>query len=268
MRLTLSLAALAALMGAAPLPAVATPLDDFNAANLITDFLFDEPQGTAIDGAANSADPAAPFDSADLADFSGAATNGSGQFDGSGKDNTDLATAYTDVDPIDSGRILALYDVTWAFDESVFDPAADEEFRLTLIRDQPRSTFVTAEIFFTRTSATEVELFGNGVGVGALDTDPVTFGSSGSLLTILDVDLDLDVFELFYSADGGATFTSAGTGQTAPGRGVESVRLVLNEDFTDDTILIERFAVAIIPEPAGAAIALAGLAAALLRRRG
>lgn len=245
-------------------PASASILDDFNSATLITDFEFDDALGTAIESTANTADPAAPFDSD--ADFSAAATNGSGQFDGSGKDNTSFGSVYSDIAGLSSGRVLALFDVTWGFDEQVFDPGQDEEFRLSLIRDDPRATFVTGETFFVRTSATDVELRGNAVGTGSVDTPIVTLGSSGSLLTILEVDLDADTIELWYSDDGGASFLSTGAGTIDPSRGVESVRLVLNEDFSDDTLLIERFAVAVIPEPTSLAVLSLGCLVAACRR--
>lgn len=248
---------LGAITAIATSDARATILDDFNAGTLVTDFQFDDALGTPIESTVNSADPGATFDTD--ADFGGAATNGSGQFDGSGKANTDFGSVYSDLAGITSGRVLGLFDVSWEFDEGVYDPAEDEEFRLTLITFDPRSTFVTGETFFTRTSATEVELVGNAVGTGSSDTPAVIFGSSGSLLTILDVNLDADTLELWYSSDGGASFTSAGVGLLDPTRGIESVRLVLNEDFADDSLLIERFAVAIaIPEPATGLVVLLG----------
>lgn len=226
----------------------ASIIDDFNAATLVTDFQFNDPVSTPIESTINSADAAAPFDSD--ADMGAAATNGLGQFDASGKDNTAFGSVYTDLAAIGTGRVFGLLDVTWNFDESIYDSAQDEEFRLTLVSNDPRSTFVTGETFFSRTSATEVELRGNGVGAGSSDTPIVTLGSSGSLLTILDANLDNGTLELWYSADGGASFVSAGSGLLDPTRGVESARLVLNEDFSNDTLLIERFAVATIPEPA------------------
>ncbi|QDT69338.1 hypothetical protein MalM25_22740 [Planctomycetes bacterium MalM25] len=246
-------------------PASASILDDFNSATLITDFQFDDALGTAIESTANTADPAAPFDSD--ADFSAAATNGLGQFDGSGKDNTAFGSVYSDITGISSGRVLAYYDVTWAFDEQVFDGSQDEEFRLSLVTNDPRSTFITGETFFTRTSATEVELRGNAVGTGSVDTPTVTLGSSGSLLTILEVDLDAETIELWYSADGGVSFLSTGAGSIEPTRGVESVRLVLNEDFSDDRLLIERFAVAVIPEPTSLVVLSLGCLVSACRRK-
>lgn len=235
--------------------AQATILDDFNSGTIVTDFLFDDVAGTQIPDALNSAAGGGNFD-VDT-DNDDVVTDGLGNLDASGKANTAFGTNYVDIDGLNDGRVIALYDVSWAFDEAVYDAAQDEEFRLTLISFDPRSTFVTGEIFFTRTSATEVELYGNAVGTGSSDTPTEVLGSSGSMLTMLDVDLTNDTLELFYSTDGGTSFTSVGTGVLDPARGVESVRLVLNEDFTNDRLLIDRFAVSYVPEPA--AVVLLGL---------
>jgi hypothetical protein len=241
-------------------------LDQFNAGTLIADFQFNDAANTQIESALNSVNPLAFFD--DDADNDGVVTNGSGQLDVSGKDNTELGTQYVDLAGITSGRVLSWFEVSWDFDELVYDAAQDEEFRLTLIEFDPRSTFVTGETFFTRTSATEVELVGNAVGTGSADTASVIFGSSGSLLTILDANLSAKTLDLYYSADGGASFAQLGGGLLDPTRGIESFRLVLNEDFSDDSLLIERVAVAVIPEPT--TFALTGLTAIMLlgvRRR-
>ncbi len=252
------------LTAAAPTPADATPLDDFNAGTLVANFLFDEPNGTALTGVVSTVNPAAQFD--DDADLAGAATNGLGQFDASGKNNTDFASNYVDIDAITTGTVYGLFEVSWDFDVNVFDPAQDEEFRLSLITFDPRSTFVTGETFFTRTSATQVELVGNAVGTGSADTPAALFGSAGSLLTILEADLDNSTLTLSYSSDGGASFTTLAPGTLDPTRGVESLRLVLNEDFSNDILLIERFALSVVPEPATTATLLV-VAAGLLRRR-
>jgi hypothetical protein len=217
--------------------------DVFNNERLLLDFRFDDPPGTAIENTLNAVDPADRFDG-DL-DFGSSATNGLGQFDASGKSGTSFASSYVDTDPVFSGRLIAILDVAWDFDIATYDPQYDEEVRMALISNDPRSTYVTAEIFFTRTAADEFTLFGN--SVGAMDSPDIVFGSSGDLLVLMDVDLDADVFELFYSDDDGVTFTSGGAGTLDPTRGLESARLVLNEDFTDDTLLIDRCAVAALP---------------------
>ena len=245
---------------------LATIIDDFNSGDIVLNFEFDDDAGTQIPSLVNSGSEGGSFDTD--SDNDDVVANGSGQLDASGKANTSFGSNYVDTSGRDSGRVIALYDVSWAFDETVYDSSQDEEFRLTLIRSDPRSTFVTAEIFFRRTSETEVTLFGNGTGTGATDTDDIILGSSGSPLTILDVDLDANAFDLYTSADGGASFVLAGSGTTDPSRGIESVRLVLNEDFSDDTLLIERFAVSYVPEPATALLAGLATLAMVGRRRG
>jgi len=236
-------------------------LDDFNSGTILADFLFDDTAGTDIPSVVNSSPLSGMFDVDD--DNADVVTDGTGYLDASGKANTEFGTSYVDLPTINAaapGRVIGLFEVTWAFDENVYDPSQDEEFRLSLITFVPRSTFVTGETFFVRTSATEVTMYGNAVGTGASDTSDIILGSSGSLLTLIDIDLGADTLELFYSADGGLTFLSAGVGALDPSRGIESLRLVLNEDYTDDTLLIDRVAVSLVPEPASAL--LAGLAAA------
>ncbi len=245
--------------------AVGTVLTDFNSGSVVADFLFDDVNGTSIESTVNSANGSLTWDT-DL-DMGGATTNGSGQFDGSGKANTEFASVYVDVATITTGRVIALFEVSWDFNQTIYNPAEDEEFRLSLITFDPRSTFVTTEIYFQRTSAEQVTLFGNAVGTGASDTPNVVFGASGSLLTLFDVDLDADTAELFYSSDSGASFTSAGSAALDPGRGVDSLRLVLNEDFGDDTLLIERVALSVVPEPSALMLVLTGLLPLLNRRR-
>lgn len=242
----------------------ASVLDDFNNGDIVLDFQFDDLVNTTIPSTSNTGSAGGSFDND--TDNAGVVTNGSGQLDASGKNNTSFGTNYVDIDTITGGRVIGLFEVSWSFDESVYVPDQDEEFRLSLIRDDPRSNFVTAETYFRRDSATEVTLFGNAVGTGAADTPGVTFGSSGSLLTLIDLDLDADVFELLYSADGGTSFTSVGSGTLDPTRGVSSVRLVINENFSGDTLLIERVAVS-IPEPSTVGLLAAGLIACAVRRR-
>lgn len=229
-------------------------LDDFNAGTLLVDFQFDDAVGTDIPGAANSVDPLATFDvDADAEDV---VTNGVGQLNVSPKANTAFGSNYVDISEVAYGRVIGLFDVFWEFDESVYDPAQDEEFRMTLVQFDPRSTFVTGETFFTRISATEVELVGNAVGTGSVDTAAAVLGSSGDLLTLIDVNLDANTLDVYYSSDDGASFTQLGNGELDPTRGIESLRLVLNEDFSDDSLLIDRFAASwIVPEPASMAVA-------------
>ncbi|WP_146444637.1 hypothetical protein [Botrimarina colliarenosi] len=248
-------------------PASASILDDFNAATLIADFRFDDTAGTKLEDAANAVDPLNKL-GVD-ADFNDAVTDGAGKYDGSGKANTEQGASYLDVGNITSGKLYLLFDVAWAFDESIYDPSQDEEFRVSLMRDNAStaSTFVTAENNFRRDSATTVSLFGNAVGTGSSDTPSISLGSSGDMLTILVADLDAQSMELFYSTDDGSSFTSLGTGSLDPSRGVQSLRFVLNEDFSNDSLLVDRIAYALVPEPAAAALLTIAVAMAGVARR-
>jgi hypothetical protein len=259
------LACLAAI-GAADV-ATASILTTFNNSIPIADFKFNDAAGTAIEATANSATPGMNFDV--NAPLAGVVTNGVGQLDATPKSNIDLGSTYINLPGMTTGRVLGLFELSWDFDELIYDAAQDEEMRISIVSNDPRSTFVTAETFFTRTSATAVSLRGNALGTGATATSTLVLGSSvPRMLTILDADLDADTYTLHYSTDGGASFLTLGPAALDPARGVESLRLVLNESFADDTVLIERVAFAVVPEPMTTALAAIGMvASALVSRR-
>ena len=252
--------------------AQATILDDFNNGNIITEFNFDDAQGTEIPDTFNSGSLGGSFDTD--GDTAGVVTTGTGVLDASTKANTAFGSHYVDLPTISEGRIISLADITWDFDESVYDDTQEEEFRLTMISNDPRGTFTTTQIFFERTSATEWTLFGDTAGAGGVDTSPdIVFGSSGSAIVLIDLDIQSRVFELWYSTDGGTSFLSGGTGMTGdfngttPGntRPVSSFRIVLNEDFSDDVFTVNRVGLS-IPEPSALVLLAAGFFG-LARRR-
>lgn len=257
------LACLAAI-GAADV-ATASILTTFNNSIPIADFKFNDPVGTAIEAAANSATPGMNFDV--NAPLAGVVTNGLGQLDATPKSNTDLGSTYINLPGMTTGRVLGLFELSWDFDVLIYDQAQDEEMRISLVSNDPRSTFVTVETFYTRTSATAVSLRGNALGSGTSTSTLVLGSSVPRMLTILDADLDADTYTLHYSTDGGATFLTLGPAALDPARGVESLRLVLNESFADDTVLIERVAFAVVPEPMTTTLAAIGVAALTLVSR-
>ncbi|QDT69341.1 hypothetical protein MalM25_22770 [Planctomycetes bacterium MalM25] len=211
---------------------------------VLHDFLFNDTAGVAIEAAANSVDPLTLFD-AD-SDSTGVTTNGLGQLDLSGKDNTSFGSHYIDINPgITDGKVYGVLEATWDF-QSVLDPAENEELRISLISNDPRSTFITAQVEIERTDDDELVIFGNAFGTGSSNIPAATL-NGGSLtqtdtfVTVLEADLTLDTYEVFFSADDGASFQSIGAGAIDPTRGVESARLVFNNDFVGDNVLLDRF---------------------------
>ncbi|TWT78314.1 hypothetical protein Pla123a_11050 [Posidoniimonas polymericola] len=246
---------------------------------VLEEFLFDDPGGTAIEAAANNAGTGNLFDvDADLVDVK---TNGAGQLDASLKANFDFGTTYVDTADSLTGSYYGLIDFSYAFDEATYTTGEDEEIRISLIQFDPRSTFVTGEIEITRNSATDAVIFGNAVGTGAVDIGETALPLSGSIIAIVAANLDADLMQVHYSLDGGASFTTLTGGELDPDRGLGSLRLTLNNDFSDDAVLIDRIAlydanpypglipsIENIPEPSAACLALVMTLAATRRRRG
>lgn len=238
---------------------------------IIEDFQFNDPIGTDIPSLTNNAGTGHTFD-AD-ADTSAVVTNGSGQLNASLKNNNDFGTNYIDNDTLipSVGHIFGVFELTWNF-LSALDPAENEEIRFSFMQFDPRSTFVVAEMEITRTDNDEIVILGNGVGTGSTDLGPVTLSKtqSDTFISVLDVDMDNDVYSVFYSTNGGLNFNTLGTGDLDPDRNtIDSTRLVLNNDLTNDNVLIDRMYVAKpsgskptrVPDPTSTALAfLIGLA--------
>lgn len=215
---------------------------DLASLTIVEDFQFDDPSGTTIPSLINSAGTGHTFD-AD-ADTSTVATNGSGQLNASLKNNTDFGSNYFDNDTFvpSIGRVFGVFDLTWNF-LSDLDPSENEEIRFTFIQFDPRSTFVVAEMEISRTDNDEIEIIGNGVGTGATDLGPVTLSKnqSDTFISVLDIDMENDVYSVFYSTDGGLNFNTLGVGDLDPTRDtIDSTRLVLNNDLSNDNVLFDR----------------------------
>jgi hypothetical protein len=97
-----------------------------------------------------------------------------------------------------------------------------------------------------------------------------------TLIAIVAVNLDSDLLQVHYSQDAGASFTTLTDGALDPSRGVASLRLVLNNDLSQDNVLLDRIYLSdtnpfpgLIPDvPEPTALALLGLGIfCLLTRR-
>lgn len=234
---------------------------------VLEEFLFDDVAGTAIEAAANSAGTGHLFD-VDT-DLTGVTTNGLGQLNASLKSNVEFGTTYVDTDDFATGSYYGLIEFSYAFDAGSLDTAENEEIRISLIQFDPRSTFVTSEFEIERQDDNTVVLFGNTVGTGSVDTSVATLPLSGSLIAIVAANLDTDATQVHYSLNGGASFTTLTTGLMDPDRGIGSLRLTLNNDLSQDSILIDRIAlfdsnpypglfqdIENVPEPSAALLAL------------
>jgi hypothetical protein len=217
-------------------------------AGILEEFLFNDAGGTLLEEAENNINPSHLFD-AD-GDTIAVATNGLGQLNASLKANPDFGSNYVDLHPgvttpLTTGRYYGVMELTWDF-QSVLDPAENEEIRFSFINADPRSTFVTVEWEIQREDDNTLTIFGNAIGTGSSDTG-VTVLNGGSLtqndkfVAVIDADLDNDVYEILFSNNAGSSFQSAGTGTLDPARGIESLRLVLNNDLSNDNVLIDRF---------------------------
>ena len=209
---------------------------------IFEEFLFDDVAGTAIENAANNANPGNQLDVD--ADNAGVVTNGLGQLNASLKSNTQFGTTYVDTATFTTGKYYAVMELTWDF-QSVFDPVEPEQVRLNFINADPRSTQNTAEFRIVRETG-GITITGTADGTGSTDFASSVLLNGGSLtqsdkfIAVVAADLDIDQYEILYSNDAGTSFLSAGVGDISPDRGIEAMRMALNNDLSNDNVLIDR----------------------------
>lgn len=242
-------------------------------ATIREEFLFDDPNGTLLTAAANNVTSHLWDEDADTVPVT---TNGLGQLNASLKNNVEFGTNYVDNDTITAGpnrRVLGVMEMTWDFDPNTLDTAENEELRISLIQFEPRSTFVVAEWEIQREDDNTLTILGNGVGTGATDLGPVVL-NGGSLtqsqkfIAVVDAHMGDSTYEVHFSSDAGASFTTLGGGLLDPTRDtVDSLRMTLNNDLSGDNVLIDRVYLATIPEPSSMILAALGIAGLLTTRR-
>jgi len=246
---------------------------DLANATILEEFLFDDANGTLFTAAANNVTSHLWDEDADTLDV---ATNGSGQLNASLKNNLQFGTNYVDNDLISAApglRVLGVMELTWDF-QSALDATENEELRISLMQNDPRSTFVVAEWEISREDDDTLIIFGNGVGTGSSNTATALLNGgsltqSAKFIAVVDANMHTSTYEIHYSNDAGANFTTLGGGLLDPTRNtVEGFRMVLNNNLNIDNVLIDRaYLATVIPEPTSlvlTALAVIGLAA---RRR-
>lgn len=261
---TLLLGALAA-TGLAASTATASIIDDLASLTIIEDFQFEDAAATAYDAAANSSNPGNLLSSD--SDLTGVATDGSGALDASLKSNTDFGSTLVDTADLTTGRVFGVMEATWDF-QSVLDPAENEELRITLISSGTSS--VLAEWEIQREDDDTLTILGNTVNGDDLPAVVLNGGSLTQIdkfIGIVEADLDADTYQVHFSTDNGATFTTLGMGATDPTRNLDKMRIVMNNDLSGDSVLISRVYLGVIPEPTSlVTLSLACLALATRRK--
>jgi len=252
-------------------------------AAIIQEFLFNDAAGTNIVSTANTAPGGDSWYDDLQGDLAGLATNGLGQYATAAKTNFELGDAFLAVDPdITTGAVYGVIDLTWAFDVASYNSAEPEEVRLTLVgANTSGSSTVTAELAIVRSGASAVRFSGTAVGTGSSNIAAVPLPNlvqSQKFIAVVAAGLDNDTYNVSYSADGGATFTTLTGGALDPARGFLQARMRLNNDLSQDAVLIDRVAfydfnpypglIPNVPEPVTATLVAIGVAAlAMVSRR-
>ena len=202
-------------------------------------------------------------------DLAGVATDGAGALNASLKNNTNFGSTLVDTADRTTGRVFGVMEATWDF-RSALDTSENEELRITLISSGTAG--VLAEWEIQREDDDTLTILGNTVGG---DDIPAVLLNGGSLVQtakfigVVEADLDADTYAVHFSTDGGASFTTLGTGATDPTRNLDKLRIVMNNNLDNDNVLIDRVYLGVIPEPTSlATLALGCLAAACVRKSG
>ncbi|CAN0355730.1 unnamed protein product, partial [Ectocarpus sp. 4 AP-2014] len=193
-------------------------------------------------------------------------TDGAGTLNASIKSNTSFGSTLVDTADRTTGRVFGVMEATWDFG-STLDPAENEELRITLISSG--TSGVLAEWEIQREDDDTLTILGNTVNGDDL---PAVLLNGGSLVQtdkfigVVEADLDADTYQVHFSTNGGASFTTLGSGATDPLRNLDKLRIVMNNDLSGDSVLIDRVYLGVIPEPSSLVVLSLGCLIAASRK--
>jgi hypothetical protein len=245
-------------------------------AGILEDFPFDDPNGTLLGAAANSANPPNLW-SEDAVDMTSASVQ-SGVYH-IGKTNDGFGTNFLQIANITSGKAWIVAEISgWHFSSiagpSEFDSAELEDIRFDFLDNDTGTSgsTITAEVAIQRKLDGGLEILGralgSGTGIAAQDL-PLT--QIDPFVVVLALDKSANAYEIF-TKDGPGPFTSLGTGDVDPTRNGNSIRFVANNNFggTQEFFNIDRIYLTDmnpVPEPGGLTLACFAAAALLAWRR-
>lgn len=263
------LALSAALLSAAPQRASAV---------IVEDFQFNDPNGTGLAVAVNSANAGNQW----VEDLDHVSTiqvlNGSLNIV---KNNTAFVTEGLGLADVSSGTLWMVAEFkNWAILGNAPDGSNVEEIRFGFNATEdlvpPPSSTVLAEMQISRNFADGTfQILGSALGAGgtSIAAAPINFVQNDPFTMVMRVNQDTDKYEILYK-DGANAFVSLGTGNLEPTRDALIVRFTVNNFIGDEAgefANLDRFYISTnnpIPEPATfalAALSLIGMTA--VRRR-
>jgi len=200
-------------------------------------FDFSDATGTALDAAANTANPGNSwFVDPDMGSSSQVAQNVDGR-PGSYyifKTTTGSANNFLQIDDVTSGtRYLTAKIAGWDFEEP-----EQEQFRLAFINSDTEPNFgnlITAQMSLVRGTDGSVELTGGALGTGSAPiASDVTFPAvhTDPFEMTLALDRTANKYKVFYRDEGGPTQV-LGTGYIDPTRDGKAIRMQATDDYAN-----------------------------------
>ncbi|QEG34547.1 PEP-CTERM sorting domain-containing protein [Bythopirellula goksoeyrii] len=203
-------------------------------AAILEEFLFDDSNGTLLDGATNNVNTGNMW-LEDTADMTGSSIqNGKYRIQ---KANNEFGTNYLDIANVTSGKSWLVAEMSgWNFSSLVgpseFDAAELEEVRFAFINnDNLQGSEIVGQANIQRNPAGGIELVGRlTTGAPEFGPLPLTLSRATPFTVVLEIDEDSEEYSVYYK-DNAGPFNLLGTAPHAAGRDGNNLRLTVNNNF-------------------------------------